>query len=75
MVLNKNQIYVIDNFIPLKEQHIFLQNTLTSPGNISYSTHQYNGCQLQINDPRYNKLLPENQFIIGLGQEKTIFLF
>jgi len=74
MALDKNQIYIIDNFIPVKEQYSFLQNILTSPGNISYHTHQYNECQLQIEDPRYNKLLPENQFIINLFQQKTQFL-
>jgi hypothetical protein len=74
MKLDKSQIYVIDNLIPIKEQYNYLQNILYSPIKASYSDLVYDQCNLKIVNSPYTKILPENQFIINLGQEKTIFL-
>jgi hypothetical protein len=78
MSLDKSQIYIIDNFVPVTDQKKILQNILTFPENITYVTTNYNKnglvSKLKINDPKYTQELSENQFVINLKQSKTFFL-
>jgi hypothetical protein len=74
MELDKNQIYIIDNFLNKKEQEEVLTNFYSKPLELVFNDVYYEGCHLSINSPLYTKMLPEKQFIINLGQQKTIFL-
>jgi hypothetical protein len=74
MTLDKNQIYIIDNFVNKEEQSKVLKKLCSTPLNTIWSNKEYNKCLLKINNPKYSKILPEKQFIINLGGQKTLFL-
>ena len=73
-MLDKNRIYVIDNFFDEERQLEILQNFHHTPMELTFSDVDYENCNLKINSPIYTEMLSEKQFIIDLKQEKTIFL-
>jgi hypothetical protein len=74
MKLNKEKIYIIDNIIPLDVQNNILNQITTTPQNLTWQNYNYPGCELSINNPSFNKLLPEAQFVQDFPSERNIFL-
>ncbi len=74
MTLDKNQIYIIDDFINEKEQEGVLKQFYNNPLELIFKEFSYEDCHLNIDSSLYTKMLPEQQFVINLGQQKTSFL-
>ena len=73
MVLDKNQTYIIDNFVKKDEQYNIMQSFFNTTRKMQFNITTYSS-SLTINSSKYTKTLDEKQFIIQLGQQKTMFL-
>ena len=73
-MLDKNKVYIINNFFNKTDQLKILKKFYNTPIELSFNNSHYKDCNLSINSSIYTKMLPERQFIINLGQEKTPFL-
>ncbi len=74
MELDKNQIYIIDNFVGKSEQLDILQSFYNNNKTMTFRDVTYDECFLTINSSKYTKMLTEKQFVIDLDQQKTGFL-
>ena len=73
-MLDKNKVYIIDNFFNKEDQIQILEKFHNKPITLNFKNIYYNDCNLNIDSSIYTKMLSEKQFIIDLGQEKTPFL-
>ena len=74
MILDKNQIYIIDNFVNKEQQEKILKEFYKKNLNLAYYETIYKDCNLSIDSSVYTKMLPEKQFVADLYDKKTSFL-